>query len=98
MKFINFIPLNDADAELTTDTYSKKPSAKLTVPRGYGTVSTNGTRTMAYYSGGGDLNLYRSSDLENNIIDIFEFATDTICVKCNSRMVKTRVGHQGATV
>jgi len=81
-----------------TNTLAVKAAAKLVIPRGYGAASVNNERTKAYFAGGGDYNLYRSSVYETDIIEVFDFLTDVNCIKCSNNLRRDRVGLRGAHI
>ena len=85
--------------EISTDSVAHKASTCLLIPRGYGTANINAGTNLGIFSGGGDLNLRRQSDvLQTNLTEVIDFTTDTGYVRSDARLTYPRVGHQGATV
>ena len=83
---------------IITNTPAVKATAKLVIPRAFGNAEINIERTKAYFAGGGDLNLTRTSPYQTNIIEIFDFITDVNCIKCTAKLVLDRIGLGGARV
>jgi hypothetical protein len=90
------VPLNFVCKFNTSSETNQVLPSKLPMGRGFGVATTNMSRTKMHIAGGGELNYNNWFDVDS--ISIIDFATGTECVRCESTLGISRVGHMGASI